>query len=638
MDMKIGKRIGICFFVFALLLTVFSLNKKEAQAASTANFSVNGGGSVNQGDTVTLTVSVSGSENMSYAKVSLNYTSGILEYQSGADSGGSGRVSILFDCGEGAKSASRKITFKAVATGNASATLDTAEATTMGSAAVLPEMMAANIGGGASITVEAPKSASGDAHIGHMEVSPGTLNPSFNPDTFQYTMEVENNVKKVTVSATASHPAAKITSVKGGDNLKVGKNTITVVCTAENGGTASYTITVTRKAAAAAEEPTAAQAPEEETPEEPEETAGEELAYDLNGMTCYIGQEFKDSEIPEGFQAAEINYQGQSVKGAQFINNNEVQLIYLLDSEKQNGQFFIYHSATGQASEMIKLSFYEGAYLYVLDPEKAGIALPEGLMETEFQIDDRTLRGYVLAAPKIGIGEQNPEAEYNLEQASAVLDQFVIISGVNQNGLVGWYSYDMQEKTLQRFVLFESEAEGEEEEAVEAVSEETREIKRLNERIKAYQVLLFGAAAIILCFLILSILLAVKGRKGKQEEPEEVLEEEPEAEGLKFERLSEEKTEDKTKKEKSMAESSETTERKRESVPAASQPEEVPKKKEAPKEKAAPNKKETPKEKKAAPDKKEAPKEKKEPAKEASASSKNKEDDLGLEFFDIDDL
>lgn len=57
---------------------------------------------------------------MAFAQVSLNYSSNILEYQSGADSGGSGRVNLLFDCGSGQKSVSRTITFKAVATGKAS--------------------------------------------------------------------------------------------------------------------------------------------------------------------------------------------------------------------------------------------------------------------------------------------------------------------------------------------------------------------------------------------------------------------------------------------------------------------------------------------------------------------------------------
>lgn len=643
--MKHGKKIGIWLLVFSIIISGFSFWDRQVQAASAASFSISGGGTVTRGNTVTLTVSVSGSETMSYAKVSLNYDAKILEYQSGADNGGSGRVSVLFDCGEGAKSASRSITFKAIATGKASASLDTAEATTMGNASVLPEMMTAKIGGGASVTVEAPKSASGDAHVGWMEISPGKLTPEFNPDVFKYTVEVENDVKKVTVSALASHSAAKITSVNGGSNLKVGANTVTVVCTAENGGTAVYTITVNRKEAAQTEDP---EKPEEEKPEEEEPKTEGELTCELNGTTYYIGQEFKKKDIPEGFEGADLLYQGQTVKGAQFTKNNEIQLLYLLDSEKKNGQFLIYHPATGQLEEMLKLSFYEGSYLLLFDPVKYGSSVPSGLTAARFTIDDRELTGYRPEGLKADIGNEEPDAEVTWESISASPENFVLIFGMSQDGEAGWYTYDTQFKTLQRFVLFEAEETGEEVAEVsgepETKPQNQGNEKKLKDAIKAYQIILLGAAAIILLLIVLSVLLAVRGRRKREEEEEDDTGEEEnafryakitkkeitlpidqeeinEAAGPSRDADNEEKTAEKQEK---TAPKEKTVEKQK----AAEKEKPAPKEKAAEKEKAVPKEKTAPKEK-AAEKEKPAPKKRK-PSGETG--------DLGLEIFDLDDL
>ena len=55
------------------------------------------------------------------------------------------------------------------------------------------------------------------------------------------------DVTSVVVSAKTSNANATVESVKGGENLSVGANKIQIVVKAENGVTATYTITVTRK-------------------------------------------------------------------------------------------------------------------------------------------------------------------------------------------------------------------------------------------------------------------------------------------------------------------------------------------------------------------------------------------------------
>ncbi len=514
--MKTGKKLGIWLFICSLILTGLVFRGGKAYAAPTAAFSVSAGGDAALGGSVSVTVSVNGSENMAFAQVSVNYSSGILEYQSGADSGGSGRVNLLFDCGSGQKSVSRTITFKAVGTGKASISLDSAKATPM--AASSGDWMNASVSGAADITVGEAKSLSADAHVASIEVSPGTLQPAFNPDVFKYTMEVENSVTSIAVTAKASHQAAKITAVSGAADLKVGENKVTVVCTAENGGTARYTITVTRKAAAGEQPQTTTKSQQEATTAPP----ATELTCELNGAVYYVSQEFSEKSVPEGFQIGEIQYQNQTIKGAQFSNNNQIQLIYLLNSEKQNGQFYLYYPASGLMGELVRVSFYEGSYLYLLDPAAVGAEIPVDLEETVFNVDDRELKGYQLAAPKAGLGDllANEEAGYILERVSADPNEFVLLYGLNKDGGICWYSYDKQEKTLQRVVVYASEEE--EEAAVETVSDGSENaVKKMLTTVKVYRIILLGAAALILLLILLCVLIGVNGKKRDRDEDED---------------------------------------------------------------------------------------------------------------------
>lgn len=621
--MKTGKKLGIWLLVCSLILTGLTFIGEKAYAAPTASFSVSAGGSASLGGSVSVTVSVNGSENMAFAQVSLNYSSNILEYQSGADSGGSGRVNLLFDCGSGQKSVSRTITFKAVGTGKASLTLDSAKATPMD--ANSGDWMNASVAGGASVTVGEAKNLSADAHVASIEVSPGTLNPAFNTDVFKYTMEVENSVTSIAVTAKASNAAAKITAVNGATNLKVGTNKVTVICTAENGGTASYTITVTRKAAGTEQPQTTTKPAEEATTAAP----AQEITCELNGATYYVGQDFKEDATPEGFQTAQIQYQGQTIKGGQFANNNEIQLLYLLDGEKKNGQFYLYYPTSGLIGELVRVSFYEGSYIYLIDPTSFGAEIPIDLEETVFTVDDRELKGYQLAAPKEGVGDPlaNEEDGYILERVSANPTQFVLLYGLNKDGGICWYSYDTQEKTLQRFVSFASE---EEEEVVETVSDGSENaVKKMLTTVKVYRIILLGAAAIILLLILLCVLIAVNGRKKRNEEDfdddyddeDEDFDEDGEDDRKEKEAVVPEKEKEKLKEpekaEKAKESKAEKKTEKLKEPEAEKEPENVEATKEIPANEVR--------------EKTEKP-EAKEPVTE------EKQDDLGLEFFDIDDL
>ena len=110
-----------------------------------------------------------------------------------------------------------------------------------------------------SVTIVAAASANAD--LTSLVLSTASLNPSFDAATTAYTATVSNATTSLTVTPTAADSNATLTvngttvasgATSGAIALSVGANTITTVVTAEDGTTAkTYTVTVTREAAAA---------------------------------------------------------------------------------------------------------------------------------------------------------------------------------------------------------------------------------------------------------------------------------------------------------------------------------------------------------------------------------------------------
>ncbi|MCB7357878.1 S-layer homology domain-containing protein, partial [Enterocloster bolteae] len=94
-----------------------------------------------------------------------------------------------------------------------------------------------------------------DATLKSLSLSSGTLTPAFDPATTSYTANVGNSVTNVTITATANDTKANVAG-NGTKTLVEGVNTFTVTVTAENGSTASYTVTITREGAAASTDAT----------------------------------------------------------------------------------------------------------------------------------------------------------------------------------------------------------------------------------------------------------------------------------------------------------------------------------------------------------------------------------------------
>jgi hypothetical protein len=85
-----------------------------------------------------------------------------------------------------------------------------------------------------------------NADLAELTISDGILSPAFDPETINYTLEVDYQILSVTITPVTDDENATA-SVTGGDELKLGNNTVTVSVIAEDGATVKdYLINVVR--------------------------------------------------------------------------------------------------------------------------------------------------------------------------------------------------------------------------------------------------------------------------------------------------------------------------------------------------------------------------------------------------------
>lgn len=161
---------------------------------------------------------------------------------------------------------------------------------------------------------------SSDATLKSLKLDMEGLSPSFNKNTYTYTLSVGSDVDSIKVTASTNHSKARY-SVSGNTNLKNGDNTIYITVTAENGATRTYKIIVTK-----AENPELANAYLEniivENAKLKTEFSRETLTYELEDVASDV-EKLDISVFPENKNATfEIKGNEALVVGA-----NEIKII-----------------------------------------------------------------------------------------------------------------------------------------------------------------------------------------------------------------------------------------------------------------------------------------------------------------------
>lgn len=499
-------------FAIVLMLGCIMIPDTNAQASS---LSVGvSASSVKIGDTVTVSITVPAGVS---ATVNVTYPSGTFSFSSASDtaSANGGTVSMTIGSyGSSNTKTTGTMKFKAKAAGSA---------TFSASAPIAGNQDGDRVSvGGASASVRVKneanednsnksdnsngsdtsdnnsddnKTKSADNSLASLTLSSGSLSPAFKYNVTNYTAEVANDVTSVVVSAKTSNANATVESVKGGENLSIGANKIQIVVKAENGVTATYTITVTRK-----ESGDTTDEPEPDNTDEPQEQC-----YDIGGVKMYPSENGDESQIPEGFALSEITLWEKAYP--YWVNDtigSDVGLIYLVDENKENGAWYrISEASPYEANPFI---CFKSEYGYIIaTPEKMNETAPAGYTSETINIEGK---GVADAFVKAG-DEEN-----------------CLIYAVNQDGVYGLYQYDLQDRTYMRY------KEAPVAEDTQVPEEPTIEDSTKVSDLESQNRLLFYAFIVVVAILLIVIVILVVKRRhdGDDYEDDDDYEEEDEEE------------------------------------------------------------------------------------------------------------
>lgn len=403
------------------ILTAFILclqfGKIDAQAANVVI--ALSASTVSVGNNVTATISVSGSDISAYT-IYVSYNSSVLQYNSASGSaivnGGGGTVTA-----SGTSAGSFSISFTTIANGSGSITTSGSDVYDINGNAIsishagatVTVATASNNGdtNNGNATTEAGETTetteddgrSADCDLASLQVSPGTLTPAFSADRTTYSLQVDEDVTSVVVSASAADGNAT-TSVSGANSIQKGKNTVRVTVTAENGAVKVYTINV-----------------------QAGEDVGDPVAT-IDGKEYSFVMNEDGLEAPEGFTAGTTTYKDWDVLSYE-SPNKKITVVCLKDEDGEN-HWFIMDAEKDVFTPYQEYSSQYNRYIITAVPD--GVAIPDGFKETTLKIGDNSVVAY---------------------QSDDIADKdLYLVYAINVEGEEGFYEYDAKEQAFLRYV------------------------------------------------------------------------------------------------------------------------------------------------------------------------------------------
>lgn len=339
-----------------------------------------------------------------------------------------------------------------------------------------------------------------DNSLSSLTVEEGTLSPQFEGSRLNYTVAVSADTTSVTVNAKTVNPNAKILSGVGITTLSGSEDTnIRVLVEAENGNQATYTITVTRSGTPA--DNNIIDNPDDpgnggdngttDTPEEPEQS------FLPEGYS--ISEDFAAEDIPAGFQEAQVEYDGSTVRGASFVNG-DLSLLYLTDANGA-GEFYVMDIL--DVYPLIRVGTEE-SYIFLLH-------VP-------------TYSSYYPGTPvQIPVGDQVFDEAFSTEA-----DGVYLVYGMDQSGNEGFFHYDTATGTYT--AQYEPEDTEDGGDTLDANGYLQKAYDDLNEKFtnrRDRDMKIIAALIVVIVILIFVIInLLLHGRRGGDaEEQEDIFEE-----------------------------------------------------------------------------------------------------------------
>jgi len=246
------KKIAIALSLVLVIACGFIINGMTSKANS-ANIAITvDEAEIKKGQEFIAKVTIDSDVAMASVDSFVSYDPELLEYlpsEEDAVAGASGIIHIMEDFEEGKQTIEYELTFKALEVGTVDIDLYD---TLIEEFENLNFLEAATTK--ATVTVIEDTAQSGEARLSDLLVAPGELDKEFDPNTFEYSVDVTEEDDMVALSAIPMEEAAVVT-VEQDEVLSMGANTIKINVTSPSGHESTYTLTVNRGALPVEETP-----------------------------------------------------------------------------------------------------------------------------------------------------------------------------------------------------------------------------------------------------------------------------------------------------------------------------------------------------------------------------------------------
>lgn len=249
------------------------------------------------------------------------------------------------------------------------------------------------------------KNYSSNNNLKSLGVKDYQISPEFNKNELNYTLEVENDVKKITIEGSKEDNKSSITGL-GEKEVHEGANSFDIVVTAENGTTKTYHLTVNVK-----------------------ELDPINVKVDKKEMTVIQKEEELDGKVPNHFEKTTVKINDKDVLA---YENKVLKLtIVALKDDKGNITFYEYKDNNYKLYKQLTSG---NISIHILDDTKK---IPKGYSSYKSKIDN---------------------VEYLVYKTNKD-DSFFLIYGENiETGKKSLYNYDEVEKTIQRYNKVETKS------------------------------------------------------------------------------------------------------------------------------------------------------------------------------------
>lgn len=283
------------------------------------------------------------------------------------------------------------------------------------------------------------------------------LDKEFKKDVTEYSVVVENDVKKIKINAQLDDSSAKVEGT-GEVEVKEGNNKIEIKVTAEDGSTKTYVINVTVK-----------------------ELNPVEVTIDKKKYTI-VRKEDENITIPSNYEKSTITIGEEEVLC--YKNSKTNSILMILQDEKGNNNLYTYDEKTKKYTLYNSLTMGDTT-IGLLDMPSSMV--PKGYSKVSFKYNNNKIDGYQY------IEKNKTYAADDKVKGS----DFFLIYGINEKtGEKALYVYDKLEGTIQRF----------NEDLVNAYKDENN---------KYFLYMLISLALLAISIITLSIVL-IKQKKNKK--------------------------------------------------------------------------------------------------------------------------